>query len=745
MALIGGSSATSDSRSAVLGDLRTAVHPDAGHTATVGDVTLYTHQREAVALVLPVLRRYGGALLADAVGTGKTWSALGVATYYARLLVVAPAGLRPMWAAALARAGRSAPIATFESLSRGQRPLGPFDLVIVDEAHHARNPATRRFDALAAITWGADLLLLTATPLHNRANDLRALCSLFLGSGAESLEPHLLSRLICRRVLSGDAVPLPRVRAPRWLPVPDTSDTLQHILALPPPVPPSDGSSAAALGTYVLVRQWCSSDGALVAALDRRLLAGAAMAHRLSQGRVPTRRELMGWMADAGAVQLTLPLDSARPPTGAEMLASRLDLHLTAVRTLRDTVRADPTRDEQRCAALLEALLTQAGKRAVLFTHSVDTARMWFRRLSPRLRVACLDGHGGRITTGRLPREEIIRSFRPRAKTDRDASPRNDDPMRIDVLIATDVLSEGVDLHDAAVVVHLDLPWTVARFDQRVGRLRRIGSPHTEVRQYAFRPPAAGDGVLRLLGRLAEKAGLVDALVGFNAERFVEASGADVLHTPAPADARDALRELTREWTAPVQAAATEPLLPRAAAVRAADGQSGFLAAVALGGERCLVGKRDGNVTTDPAHLVRLVRSVTQDDIPVPTDTANHAYALVNAWLESELARSALLSEAAARSDAHRGVLRALNASLRNARRTARHDFLREITALRSVVLDSTGIGAEQAMIAWLSSHACPTADSLRALATALRSRARSRAVVVGNARITALLLLIPG
>jgi hypothetical protein len=365
----------------VLGVLHDAVHRGEAPTPHVGSVTLHPHQREAVTLLLPVLRRFGGALLADPVGTGKTWSALGVATHYGRLLVVAPAALRSMWTDALARARMTAPVLTFEALSRGTRTTDAFDLVIVDEAHHVRNPATRRFKALAKAARGADILLLSATPLHNSPADLRALCSLFFGSGAESLEPEMLSHVICRRALHDLDVPLPRMTALKWLSVPDAGDVLREILGIPPPLPPADGGTAAALGTCVLVRQWCSSDAALIAALNRRLLTGAAMTHRLSQGRLPSRRELLGWMADAGAVQLTLSLDEGEPLTTIEAAATQLDAHLQAVRTLRDVVRTNPARDAHRLAVLRETLVQHAGDRVVLFTHSVDTARTWFERL----------------------------------------------------------------------------------------------------------------------------------------------------------------------------------------------------------------------------------------------------------------------------------------------------------------------------------------------------------------------------
>src|SRR5688572_10824059 len=73
---------------------------------------------------------------------------------------------------------------------------------------------------------------------------------------------------------------------------------------------------------------------------------------------------------------------------------------------------------------------------------------------------------------------------------------------RIDLLLSTDVLSEGVGLQDASVVVHLDLPWTPARLEQRTGRIARLGSRHATVAVYAIAPPASAEAPLDVERRL---------------------------------------------------------------------------------------------------------------------------------------------------------------------------------------------------------------------------------------------------
>src|SRR5207247_1311895 len=117
------------------------------------------------------------ALLAHAVGLGKSYRALAVALARREPFALAvPAVLAPQWRALLAQHNTAARIITHESMStRDYRPPlspAPYRLLVVDEAHRFRNPDTRRYRALAKLVVGARVLLVTATPVHNRLADL---------------------------------------------------------------------------------------------------------------------------------------------------------------------------------------------------------------------------------------------------------------------------------------------------------------------------------------------------------------------------------------------------------------------------------------------------------------------------------------------------------------------------------------------------------------------------------------------
>src|SRR5438270_817000 len=153
---------------------------------TPGPAWLAPHQVPAAERLRALLVRYGGGLLADAPGLGKSYVALAVALAFGeRFALVVPAVLVDQWRGLLERYESDAPIVTHGFLSmRRCRPLPPSAarcrLFVVDEAHRFRNPGTNRYRALARLVVRAKVLLVTATPVHNRVGDLCHLLRLFL-------------------------------------------------------------------------------------------------------------------------------------------------------------------------------------------------------------------------------------------------------------------------------------------------------------------------------------------------------------------------------------------------------------------------------------------------------------------------------------------------------------------------------------------------------------------------------------
>ncbi|HEV7836419.1 MAG TPA: SNF2-related protein, partial [Gemmatimonadaceae bacterium] len=219
----------------------------------IGSVFLQAHQLSAVARIESAIDEFGGALLCDEVGMGKTFVATAIARRYARRLVVAPAALASMWTDALRATEIEADFTSFEKLSRlRSRPATEYDIVIVDEAHHARNQATLRYAQLKELSRRAKLLLLTATPIHNRRKDLSALLSLFLGSRADTLTRAELARCIVRREheqVTNTGL-IPRVLPTITLQTSDNPGIVRELLELPDPIPVRGGG----LGRTLIAR-----------------------------------------------------------------------------------------------------------------------------------------------------------------------------------------------------------------------------------------------------------------------------------------------------------------------------------------------------------------------------------------------------------------------------------------------------------------------------------------------------------
>src|SRR5947199_3405771 len=154
---------------------------------------LAEHQREAAARAREILARHGGVILADDVGVGKSFVAAAVAGDFEEVELIVPASLVAQWRETVEMFGyagtwaRGCEVFDHEPTRPRTRvsitthdTIKPTnaELVIVDEAHAFRNPATRRYDALARHTIAAKLMLVTATPVCNSARDLEALLGL---------------------------------------------------------------------------------------------------------------------------------------------------------------------------------------------------------------------------------------------------------------------------------------------------------------------------------------------------------------------------------------------------------------------------------------------------------------------------------------------------------------------------------------------------------------------------------------
>lgn len=675
--------------------------------ATLGEVTLRPHQRTAARRLRELLDRHGGALLADPVGMGKTYTALAVAALDQEVLIVAPAALREMWRGALAVTGITAEIVSHESLSRGVRPLAGATLVIVDEAHRARNAATHRYATLADLCRHARVLLVSATPLQNARADLAAQLALFLGRRAWAASEEELASYVVRDAVE-PSDDLPRQIGPVRVDLGLDDTCVDEIIALPPPVAARGETVAGTLLIFGLVHQWASSQGALVSALQRRRTRARALLDALTAGRMPTRSELAAWTHLGDAMQLAFPeLVTADevPDDETVRLQSAIEIHFAAVNRLLDRLRTYSNADDARATALLRLRTQHPGERIIAFCQYAETVAALWSRLRGDAGVAALSAGGARVAGGRITRREVLAQFQPSGGR---PIPEIE---RISLLLTTDVLSEGLNLHEASVVVHLDLPWNPARLEQRVGRVRRLGSRHRAITVYAFAPPASAERALRIDVRLREKLEMARRTVGI-AGQILPSFTIGCQQGVGFAEQEGAVHQRLREWLAFGDFGASGDERP-VAAVR--SNASGFLALIDDGAPKLLActGGRTSTAGSSVLEALRLADSEAAHADERLLRDAEHALAR---WLEHSRAASAIDFTSAAAARVRRSTLARVSRVLAQAPRHRRAQIAVLADAARGIATTNLGEGAER-LLTTLAKADLPDEVWLRSIA----------------------------
>lgn len=187
----------------------------------------------------------------------------------------------------------------------------------------------------------------------------------------------------------------------------------------------------------------------------------------------------------------------------------------------------DETKDD-KLNALVALLKKQPlnNQKVLLFTQYRDTARYLFRELKKRLPERSIEEID---STSKKDREELIKRFAPyyNCRPDEREKYLN---RPIDILISTDVLSEGLNLQDANLLINYDLHWNPVRLMQRIGRVDRrldaeietlIGRKECVVQYWNFLPPDELDDLLKLYQKVAKKVLRISKTLGIEGGKLL--------------------------------------------------------------------------------------------------------------------------------------------------------------------------------------------------------------------------------
>lgn len=165
---------------------------------------------------------------------------------------------------------------------------------------------------------------------------------------------------------------------------------------------------------------------------------------------------------------------------------------LKSMQFIWSLIETDPKLDEFK--SNLTTNPKMKGKKAIVFTESTETAQYLYEALKEIYgeRIIYFSGQSSAAL-----KVEIEDSFNPKFKD------KNNN--KYDLLITTDVLAEGINLHRANVLVNYDLPWNPTRIMQRVGRINRVGTEYDRIYVFNFFPTAQSKKQMPLEERILEK------------------------------------------------------------------------------------------------------------------------------------------------------------------------------------------------------------------------------------------------
>ena len=146
----------------------------------------------------------------------------------------------------------------------------------------------------------------------------------------------------------------------------------------------------------------------------------------------------------------------------------------------------------------------------IIFTESKETANYLFKNINNEYpdKVLLFTGDSGESV-----RDKVLENFDNRAR-----HPKED----YRILVSTEVLSEGVNLHRANVVINYDIPWNPTRMMQRVGRINRVDTPFDVIHTFNFFPTTQSNDQIKLKEAAEGKINAFLTLLGGDAELLTE-------------------------------------------------------------------------------------------------------------------------------------------------------------------------------------------------------------------------------
>lgn len=576
------------------------------------------YQMDAVTQGFLLLQKHGGFFLADVVGLGKTVIAILIAKkffYYngfpnhlSEILIIVPPALKEGWRTTVDKFElKGVTVVSNGSIHKITNPK-KYDLVIVDEAHKFRNETADSYNELQTICktpsmrrfpdgsfYKKRIILVSATPLNNRPDDIKNLLLLFQDGKDSTLEVPNLQRFFSNRQkeyqralkdlppketqreiqriyelirtkvlgevtirrtrtdlrdhdeyskdLDTQGIVFPKVVPPHKILYPlspeleelydetladlDRKLTYARYMAIGALIPEKKvryqkadqiSSQLARLMRTLLLKRLDSSFHAFTRSLVRFRDHTQAMVTMFERGTIfiapninvseyiieDREEELFERIVEMQATDSTIQI--CTPEDFEKSFLPALIKDLKTLTNLADrwlAVKEDPKLDEFVNRLKTELLSPRINHSAamhgkpklVIFSEAKETTDYLVEQLGKR-------GFDKILSIDSSTRKDRM----PKARSNFDANvPLNEQESDYEIIVSTEVLAEGVNLHRANVILNYDTPWNSTRLMQRIGRINRIGTTAAEIHIFNFFPTAKLDADIDLKKRALMK------------------------------------------------------------------------------------------------------------------------------------------------------------------------------------------------------------------------------------------------
>lgn len=542
------------------------------------------YQKQAVVSARKILETYNGMFLSDVVGLGKTFitALLLQKLPVGRKLIICPPVLMDYWRETLHQF--YVPGFDVESLGKLDKILeqgvDKYTYIVVDEAHRFRNELTAGYETLHKICRNKKVVLVSATPLNNKLEDIKTQIKLFQPAknssipGVQNLEnffkvqqkeldqfekgspeyleavkrtsgsvrDKVLKHIMVRRTrseiknyfsedISKQGLHFPEMAEPQRIIYKFDEETenafnqtiellkdfsyarYTPLLFLKNQLSEFDQQSQRNVGGFmkgILVKRLESSFFAFKNSLRRFIYSYKRFIEMYDEGTVWMSNKVDVFeLLDADGEERLLSLmdeDKAQKyaskdfqPDYKDKLLNDIQI-LEKVSSLWKTIDRDP-KVEFFIKELKENPILKNNK-VLIFSESKETVEYLQGRLDEHFKDKVLSYHSnGGTYQGEAHKNEYLREIIKANYQPRHPNPQDD----VSILLTTDVLAEGINLHRSNIIINYDLPWNPTRVLQRVGRVNRVGTEYKNVYVFNIFPTDQSDEHLGLENNIKGK------------------------------------------------------------------------------------------------------------------------------------------------------------------------------------------------------------------------------------------------